>query len=164
MRHSDLIAGAFRLGLGCVFAYAAYAKLRDPTAADAFLAAILRIDIPGAGFLIGLAEALLAGALLLGLAPRTAARGAVLASGAFLTVHAFAKTLPEPPPPCGCLGAPAAASTGPAATDPAVWLWVTGAMVLASSLLLWLAPPARHARAVQTPPDAPPAVQEPNST
>ncbi|MGP1309224.1 MAG: MauE/DoxX family redox-associated membrane protein [Phycisphaerales bacterium] len=138
MRYSGLISGLFRVGLACVFGYAGYQKLRAPEATDEFLAAFLRIELPGLGFAIGAAEAILALTLLLSIAPRHAARAAVIASAAFFTVHAYSMTLPEPPPPCGCMGAAAAESSDDDATIP--WLWITGAMLFASAFLLWRAP------------------------
>jgi uncharacterized membrane protein YphA (DoxX/SURF4 family) len=156
MRISDLISGVFRVGLACVFGYAAYQKLQAPEAADEFLSSLLRVEASGVAFVVGVAEALLALFLLLNIAPRFAARAAVLASGAFVTVHAYTMTLPEPPPPCGCLGASATQTAG---ADPLPWLWITGAMLFASAFLLWRAPakPATPIEPATPEPEAMPA-------
>jgi uncharacterized membrane protein YphA (DoxX/SURF4 family) len=154
MRYSDLISGVFRVALACIFGYAGYQKLRAPEATGEFLAAILRVDIPNLGFLIGAAEILLALLLLLSVAPRLASRAAVVASAAFLTVHAYTMTLPEPPPPCGCLGAAAASPDA----EPLPWLWITGGMLFASAFLLWRAPRASRPEPQTTPtPEGAPA-------
>lgn len=67
------------------------------------------------------------------------AAGAVSVSLAFFVVHAFSLTLPEPPPPCGCLGdlvhsiEPDTPESGSHRAGP--WLVITACMTLASGML-----------------------------
>ena len=144
MRCPDLVPGMCRAGLALIFGYAGIQKLRDPSPTADFLAAMTRLDIPsGAVMALGAAEVALALALFARVSDRFTARAAMVTSSVFLTFHAFTLTRDDPAPPCGCMGAAVAETP----IHPGWWIAFTGAMIVASGVLL-LASPKHAAGAV----------------
>lgn len=139
MRCPDLVLGMCRAGLALIFGYAGIQKLRDPAPTAEFLAAMVRLDVPpGVVMALGAAEVALALALFAKVSDRLAARAAVVASSVFLTFHALTLTRDTPAPPCGCMGAAAAETP----LHHGWWIAFTGAMIVASGVLLLASPRA----------------------
>jgi hypothetical protein len=97
-------------------------------------------------------------ALLFSIATPYISRIAIALSVAFFTTHAFSMTLPEPPPPCGCLGTTSnSESLETRMSDSLWWLGLTAGMALCGCMVA--AAPAQKKLATQKDQNEP--IQEP---
>jgi uncharacterized membrane protein YphA (DoxX/SURF4 family) len=116
---------AARIVVFAVLGYAGLMKLNQPQPTAEFLDSLIQVHSVGLVRTIGVGELALALLVISGAASLWAGRAAVALFTAFAVTHAMAAAQPEPPPPCGCLGTAALATTIPA------WAWIAGNTTLA---------------------------------
>lgn len=142
--HAGVVADVCRVGLGVVLAIAGATKLYEPGPTLLFVEAITGFRIPGFGVFLGLAELLLGIFLIARFRLRATTAAAVSMSVAFFTVHTFSRTLPEPPPPCGCLGIIGNEDVlDTPAGRPLNWMLLSAGMIIAGGVSFLRGEPSR---------------------
>jgi uncharacterized membrane protein YphA (DoxX/SURF4 family) len=116
---------AARIVVFAVLGYAGLMKLNQPQPTAEFLDSLIQVHSVGLVRTIGVGELALALLVISGAASLWAGRAVVVLFTAFAVTHAVAGSLPEPPPPCGCLGNAELAASIPA------WAWIVGNAAIA---------------------------------